>query len=153
MSGSTANGDVNMCLIKTANGRSIAIKHDTDLPRPYSRRNLVQGTRGIIRGFPQLQVCFEDDSHRHRWESGEEYIKSHQHPLWKTLRDDSLGVFNDAESGLITGGAVWEYEPSREIRSGDFLEDYRLIQALRTGAPPDCDVIRRGDMECCGAAQ
>jgi len=43
------NGDVNSSLIRTANGATIILKHDTDLPRPYSRTNLVQGTRGIYR--------------------------------------------------------------------------------------------------------
>ncbi len=40
------NGDVNSSLIRTANGVTIILKHDTDLPRPYSRQTLVQGTRG-----------------------------------------------------------------------------------------------------------
>ena len=40
-------------------GVTIILKHDTDLPRPYSRTNLVQGTRGIVRGFPEFKVCLE----------------------------------------------------------------------------------------------
>ena len=58
------NGDVNSSLIRTANGITIILKHDTDLPRPYSRTNLVQGTRGIVRGFPEFQVCLEGKDHR-----------------------------------------------------------------------------------------
>ncbi len=53
------NGDVNSSLIRTAGGVTIILKHDTDLPRPYSRRTLVQGTRGIVRRFPEFQVCLE----------------------------------------------------------------------------------------------
>ncbi len=45
------NGDVNTSLIRMTNGETIVIKHDTDLPRPYSRTNLVQGTKGIVRGL------------------------------------------------------------------------------------------------------
>jgi hypothetical protein len=41
-------GDVNVSLIRTVNGRTIVVGHDTNLPRPYSRVNLVQGTRGIF---------------------------------------------------------------------------------------------------------
>ena len=87
------NGDVNTCLVKTANGRSISIKHDTDLPRPYSRRNLVQGTRGIVRGFPRFEVCLEANSngHGHRWENGEPYAAKYEHPLWKTAARSSGG--------------------------------------------------------------
>ena len=45
-------GDVNVSLIRTVNGRTIVVGHDTNLPRPYSRVNLVQGTRGIFQGYP-----------------------------------------------------------------------------------------------------
>ena len=43
------DGDVSSSLIRTVNGRMIVLHHDTDLPRPYSRTNLVQGTPGIVR--------------------------------------------------------------------------------------------------------
>ena len=36
-----------------------------------------------------------------------------------------------------SGGATWH--GSRTL-SGDFLEDFRLIEALRNGVPPDYDV-------------
>jgi hypothetical protein len=43
-------GDVNTSLVKTANGKTIMVQHNTNLPRPYSRINLLQGTKGIIQG-------------------------------------------------------------------------------------------------------
>jgi len=45
-------GDVNVSLVKTVNGKTLVITHDTNLPRPYSRVNLVQGTKGIVMGYP-----------------------------------------------------------------------------------------------------
>ena len=42
-----ALGDIVITLIKCANGETITLTHDTSLPRPYSRGNLVQGTNGI----------------------------------------------------------------------------------------------------------
>ena len=82
------NGDVNVSLIQTASGRQITLKHDTDLPRPYSRTNLVQGTRGIVRGFPEFLVCLEKaDSHERPWEKGEKYTDLYEHPLWKLARE------------------------------------------------------------------
>ena len=141
------NGDVNICLIKTANGRSISIKHDTDLPRPYSRRNLVQGTRGIVRGFPRFEVCLEANSngHGHRWENGEPYAAKYEHPLWKTAREEQWGQYPDAPTGPITtgpitAGAVWDWNPATELKNGDYLEDRRLIDALAAGATPDMTV-------------
>ena len=37
-------GDVNTSLIKTARGKTIMVQHCTNLPRPYSRIQVVQGT-------------------------------------------------------------------------------------------------------------
>ena len=45
-------GDVNTSLIKTARGRSIMVQHCTNLPRPYSRIHLVQGSKGLFQGYP-----------------------------------------------------------------------------------------------------
>ncbi len=134
------NGDVNTCLIKTANGISIEIKHDTDLPRPYSRGTLIQGTRGIVRRFPDFAVCVEGDTHNHKWEAGNKYASSFVHPLWQAVDELKLGEFKANSLGPILEGAVWNYDPGVELRNGDFLEDYRLIEALRQGKQPDFDV-------------
>jgi predicted dehydrogenase len=123
------NGDVNSSLIRTANGVTILLKHDTDLPRPYGRTNLVQGTRGIVRRFPEFRVCLEErsrvegDRPEHAWEPGSDYLPKYEHPLW-------VRAMREAEAG---GG-----EPASI--TGDFLEDSRLIEALRAGVPPDFDV-------------
>lgn len=45
-------GDMNTSLIQTAKGRSIMLQWDTTTPRPYSRLNLIQGTRGMFGGYP-----------------------------------------------------------------------------------------------------
>lgn len=45
-------GDMNSTLVKTVKGRSILVQYDTTTARPYSRLNLVQGTRGAFAGFP-----------------------------------------------------------------------------------------------------
>src|SRR3954465_6447375 len=83
------NGDVNSSLIRTQNGLTIILKHDTDLPRPYGRQNLVQGTRGIVRRFPEFAVSLErkarveGDRPEYAWEPGAGYLAEYEHPLWK----------------------------------------------------------------------
>lgn len=121
------NGDVNSSLIRTANGLTIVLKHDTDLPRPYSRTNLVQGTRGIVRGFPDFKVCLEGKSYSHKWEPGSKYLAKYEHPLWKQTLE---------RVARESGSASDKPAPI----TGDFLEDSRLIQALQTGVAPDFDV-------------
>jgi hypothetical protein len=110
-------GDVNLALIKTARGRTIYLVHDTNLPRPYSRIHIVQGTRGIFEKWPE-RVYIEGRSSGHGWETLDKYAE-YEHPLWTSE------VVKKASGGH--GGM-------------DFLEDYRLIQCLRNGWPTDMDV-------------
>jgi hypothetical protein len=111
-------GDVNVSLIKTANGRTIYVAHDTNLPRPYSRINLVQGTRGIFQGYPD-RVYIEGRSPAHRWEQASEYLAEFDHPLWKDIAERAAGAGH--------GGM-------------DYMEDYRLIKCLREGLATDMNV-------------
>ncbi len=111
-------GDVNVSLVKTANGRTIYVVHDTNLPRPYSRINLVQGTKGIFQGYPD-RVYIEGRGKPHQWTPAAEYIKEFDHPLWKDIEDRAKGAGH--------GGM-------------DYMEDYRLIKCLREGLPTDMNV-------------
>jgi predicted dehydrogenase len=137
------NGDVNNCLIRTANGCTIVIKHDTDSPRPYSRTNLVQGTRGLVQGYPEFIYSIEEAGNPHpKWRKGDELRKDFEHPLW-TLGEQmqsKLPMTGVGQFEKILEGAVWDYKPATELRNGDFLEDYRLIEALRNHRMPDFDV-------------
>jgi len=113
-----ALGDVNGSLIRTARGRTIYLSHNTNLPRPYSRIHMVEGTRGLFHGYPN-RVYIEGRSPHHRWESVEDYWDEFEHPLWKDLRKLSAGAGH--------GGM-------------DYIEDYRLIKCLREGLPTDMNV-------------
>lgn len=111
-------GDVNVSLIRTARGKTIVVSHDTNLPRPYSRINLVQGTRGLFQGYPD-RVYVEGRSPQHQWEPVEAYRSQYDHPLWTDLTSRAEGAGH--------GGM-------------DYLEDYRLIKCLREGLPTDMNV-------------
>ena len=113
-----ALGDVVNTLIRTVKGQTILITHDTNAPRPYSRKILVQGTNGIVRKYPQQKIHIEGKSPAHGWETLEAY-EEYEHPLWKTIQEKAKGAGH--------GGM-------------DFIEDYRLIQCLRQGMPMDMDV-------------
>ncbi len=114
-----ALGDVNTTLIRTKLGKTIICKHDTNLPRPYSRDYLVQGTKGIMRKYPEGLVHIEGTSKGHSWEDFAEYLEKYEHPVWKSMIEKAKGAGH--------GGM-------------DYIEDYRLITALRRGIKPDIDV-------------
>jgi len=111
-------GDMNTSLIHTKLGRSIMVQHDTTTPRPYSRINLLQGTRATFSGYPD-RVYVEGRTEGHGWEDIEAYRPEFEHPLWAKLERDAAGAGH--------GGM-------------DYLEDYRLIECLRAGLPTDMDV-------------
>ena len=114
-----ALGDVNITLIKTKKGKTIICKHDTNLPRPYSRDFLVQGSKGLMRKYPTEKIHIQGLSEGHGWEDFEAYKEKYEHPVWKAVKEKAQGAGH--------GGM-------------DFIEDYRLITALRKGISPDIDV-------------
>jgi predicted dehydrogenase len=127
-----ALGDVNVSLIHTANGRTIYVSHDTNLPRPYSRIHLVQGTRGLFDGYPN-RVYVEGRSPEHEWEDAEAYYDEFKHPLWRAMEESAAGAGH--------GGM-------------DFIEDYRLIKCLREGTPTDMTVYDAAALSAvCGLSE
>lgn len=111
-------GDVHTSLIRTRLGKTIYMVHDTNLPRPYARYNVFQGSKGIYMGFPP-RFYVDGQEPAHRYKPLAEFAAEWDHPLWKADR-----VVN-AKHGH--GGM-------------DFLEDLRLIECLRQGTPTDFDV-------------
>lgn len=114
-----ALGDVVTTVIKTEAGQTIVVKHDTNLPRPYSRDIFVQGTNGVVRKYPEEKIHIEGRTQGHDWEDLSAYREEFEHPLWKTMEEKAQGAGH--------GGM-------------DFIEDYRLVQCLLNGVEPDMDV-------------
>ncbi len=112
------DGDLNSSLIKTAKGRTIRLEHDVSSPRPYSRINSLQGTKGIFEDYPP-RIYIEGDGEEDRWGPIDPYKAKYEHPLWRELGEK-------ARSGGHGGM--------------DYVMAYRLVQCLREGLPPDFDV-------------
>ncbi len=113
-----ALGDVNTSIIRTKLGRTIIVIHDTSTPRPYSRINMIQGTKGLVQKWPN-RIYIEDVSPAEEWEDLEKYAAQYEHPLWSAKAEEARGAGH--------GGM-------------DYIEDYRLIRCLLDGTPPDMDV-------------
>jgi hypothetical protein len=81
-----AQGDIVITCIKCAHGETIVLKHDTTLPRAYSRGNLVHGTKGIWSEDKcgcMFDGSCEGASWGHRFTDMNEFFPEHEHPLWK----------------------------------------------------------------------
>ena len=112
-------GDYNTSMIKTAKGRTIMLQHNVSTPRPYDRINLIQGTKGIFRGYPP-RIFIDGQEGEHSWTTLDKYKPQYESDLWK----------KEGETARKLGG-----------HGGmDYLMCYRLIQCLREGLEPDIDV-------------
>ncbi len=84
-------GDKVTTMIKTANGESIVLHHDTNLPRPYSLGFRVQGTKGLWMAVNK-SLHLEGQSPAHRWEDTQAYFDKYDHPLWKRFEKRATGA-------------------------------------------------------------
>lgn len=122
------HADINTSLIRTARGQTITLYFDTRLPRPYDLIYRVQGTRGICMASWDKIYIDGRSPQADTWEPMEAYYKQFEHPLWKAL----------GQQALKRGGHG----------GGDWMEMYRLVQALRTGMAPDMDVYDAATWSC-----
>jgi predicted dehydrogenase len=85
-------GDVITTVIRTANGESIIVSHDTNSPRPYSLGFRVQGTEGIWMDVNRSLYIEGVSPEAARWEDAQPYLEKYDHPLWKRYADDATGA-------------------------------------------------------------
>jgi predicted dehydrogenase len=113
-----ACGDINTSLLKTALGRTIMVQFSLAMSRPYSRINLIAGTRGTFCDYPpRLHL----DGGPEGWETDlKAYHEKYGHPLWKRIGEE-------AQQSGGHGGM-------------DYVMNWRLIQCLRQGGPLDMSV-------------
>jgi predicted dehydrogenase len=113
-------GDLNSSLVRTVRGRNILLQHNVTLPTPYSRRNVVRGTRGAFEDFPP-RIYLAGQEGGHAWRALDDDLKSrHTHPLWARV-----GEVARARGGH--GGM-------------DYVMAWRLAETMRLGEPPDFNV-------------
>ena len=113
-------GDMNTSLIKTVKGRTIMVQHDTTTPRPYTRHNLIQGTKGVLASYPS-RIALDGDGTFHEWQYDmSEMQAKYDHPLWKQLEAE-------ATASIGHGGM-------------DFVMLWRIAWCLRNGIPLDQNV-------------
>jgi len=131
-------GDVNTSIIKLMSGKTLMVQWDETSPRPYSRHNYVQGTRGAFGGFPNriaLDYALDDlpegvrastpkkdgRTDYHVWDNHlEPWFYTYDHPLWK-----KVGKIAQEHGGH--GGM-------------DYVMFWRVQQCLLEGKPMDQSV-------------
>ncbi|MFT4019610.1 MAG: gfo/Idh/MocA family oxidoreductase [Agriterribacter sp.] len=113
-------GDVVTTHIKCANGETIFLQHDTNLPRPYSLGFRVQGTNGIWMNINNGIFIEGVSKYDHeKWDDANTWYDKYEHPLWKR----------------------WGKEARRTGHDGiDFFVLHAFIEAAKRKTPTPMDV-------------
>lgn len=85
-------GDVVTTQISCANGETILLQHDTNLPRPYSLGFRVQGTEGLWMDVNKGIYIEGKSKKSHAWDDAKEWLDKYDHPLWKKYGADAQGA-------------------------------------------------------------
>jgi predicted dehydrogenase len=112
-------GDMNTSLIRTRMGRTIVLQHSVVSPRPYDRNFLISGTGGTFRDYPP-RLFIDGINKNEEWLSLDSYREQWEDPLWTKYGEQARK--QGGHGGM------------------DFIINYRLVQLLRAGLPPDSDV-------------
>ncbi len=111
-------GDKITTMIKCANGESIVLHHDTNLPRPYSLGFRVQGTKGIWMDVNK-SLLIEGTTEDHRWTDAQDFLDKYDHPSWQANAEKAVGAGH--------GGMDW------------FLVD-DFVECVKANKRPSIDV-------------
>jgi predicted dehydrogenase len=112
-------GNMNTTVIRTAKGRSIMLQHDVSSPNVYSRIHKISGVKGSALKYPLPGKIAVGDA----WSTPEEY--------------------NALEEKYTPAIVKKIGEMAKEVGGHggmDFLMNWRLIDCLHNGLPPDIDV-------------
>ena len=85
-------GDIVTSVLKTKMGKTLVINYDMQLPRPYSNRWLLQGTKGVYDEEKGSIYLIDNSPEYHIWEPWKPYEAKYNHKWWeRDLSDLSHG--------------------------------------------------------------
>ena len=85
-------GDVVTTHLNCANGETILLEHDTNLPRPYSLGFRVQGTEGLWMDVNNGIYIEGKSDKAHEWDDAKTWLDKYDHPLWRKYGADAKGA-------------------------------------------------------------
>jgi len=113
-------GDIVTSHITTANGQTIILTHDTNLPRPYSLGFRVQGVKGLTEfDYHTRRVHVEGVSETHKWDGWDTWFRKYDHELWQKYGDVAVG---GGHGGM------------------DYFLDRAFVESVKNNAPAVTDV-------------
>lgn len=113
-------GDIITSHISTANGETIILTHDTNLPRPYSLGFRVQGVKGLAEfDYHTRRIHVEGVSADHQWDEWEKWFEKYDHELWRKYGEIAI---DGGHGGM------------------DYFLDRAFVESVKANAPAVIDV-------------
>jgi len=109
-------GDIVTSLITTRMGKTLVINNDMMLPRPYSNRWMLQGTRGVYYEEKNSVYLAGHSPEYQQWEPWKPYEDKYNHKWWQ---EDMSQV---------------------KLRGADYVMLTRFVNSARTRGPAPLDV-------------
>lgn len=103
---SFAQGDVVTTVIRCAHGETVVLSLDTTLPRPYSRRFQIRGTKAMyLEDNRSIYLDKQDEKDDFRWKEQwgnvEKYREQYDHPVWKKYIEEGVRGGHDGMDWLV----------------------------------------------------
>lgn len=132
-------GDMSTSIIKTQLGRTIMVQWDESSPRPYTRHNLIQGTKGTAKGFPfGIALDYGKDEGLPQ-ELFKKLAGDKNHINYHSWSTDSQAFYDEFDHPLYTRMA--DVAKKHGGHGGmDAIMNFRVIECLRKGQPLDQNV-------------
>jgi hypothetical protein len=84
-------GDIVTSMIRCANGETIIVTHDTNLPRPYSLGFRVEGTGGLWYNDGNTIYIEGKSKAPDEWDDSAEWIRQYDHKYWRDKGKEAEG--------------------------------------------------------------
>jgi len=78
-----SQGDIVTSVLKTKMGKTLVINYDMQLPRPYSNRWMLQGTKGVYFEEKPAIYLVDVSPEYHQWEPWKPYEQKFNHKWWQ----------------------------------------------------------------------
>lgn len=105
-------GDKVTTMISCANGETVVLHHDTNLPRPYSLGFRVQGTQGIWMDVNK-SLLLDGVTEEHRWTEAQSFLDKYDHPLWQKMADRAVGAGHGGMDFFLVNAFVEDAKANR----------------------------------------
>jgi len=133
-------GDIVTSMIKCANGETVIVTHDTNLPRPYSLGFRVEGTGGLWYNDGDTIYIEGKSQHADDWDPSGVWTDKYDHQFWRERGKEAEGGGHGGMDFIM----LWDYYDAVRNRKEVPLDAYDAAAWSAISALSEMSVARGG---------